>query len=135
MRIKHKIDALQMFYYNDHDGNYILDLEFLLDQIKEGVSFKMAKERAFKEAKDRLENTIRQVLELEEEKYSESEIKFAIEEAQNDFSFLWVFDEMASIYDQYGFSGLYELFFIKYKAMKNERLERNENDEDYCYGK
>ncbi|EEV8377669.1 hypothetical protein EHV86_005156, partial [Escherichia coli] len=116
---------------NDHDGNYILALEFLLDQLKDGVSFKIAKERAFKESKDCLENTIRQMLELEEEKYSESEIKFAIEEAQNDFSFLWVFDEMTSIYDQYGFSGLYELFFIKYKAMKNERLERKENDEDY----
>lgn len=131
MRIKNKIDVVQMFYYNDHDGNYIIALEFLLDQLKEGVSFKIAKERAFKEAKDRLENTIRQMLELEEEKYSESEIKFAIEDAQNDFSFLWVFDEMTSIYDQYGFSGLYELFFIKYKAMKKERLERNENDEDY----
>ncbi|HBZ5269973.1 TPA: hypothetical protein MJ872_005683 [Klebsiella pneumoniae] len=131
MKIKHKIDTLQMFYYNDHDGNYILALEFLLDQLKDGVSFKIAKERAFKESKDCLENTIRQMLELEEEKYSESEIKFAIEEAQNDFSFLWVFYEMTSIYDQYGFSGLYELFFIKYKAMKNERLERKENDEDY----
>ena len=98
MRIKHKIDALQMFYYNDHNSNYILALEFLLDQLKEGVSFKIAKERAFKEAKDRLENTIRQTLELEEEKYSESEIKFSIEEAQTAFRFSSLYPAILCIF-------------------------------------
>lgn len=128
--IKNKIELMLSFYYNDHDANYFMSLEFLIEEMRKGETFESARNIALKKSQDHFEDMTRQMLELEEEEYSESEIKFAIEEAKYSYSFMWIFNEMTDIYEKYGDEGLYQLFFIQYQAIKNERMGI-EDDEDY----
>ncbi|EBX6544104.1 hypothetical protein DS229_24635 [Salmonella enterica subsp. enterica serovar Larochelle] len=129
--IKNKIELMLRFYYNDHDAKYFTALEFLIEEIRRGEAFESARNIALKKAQDHFEDMTRQMLELEDEDYSESEIKFAIEEAKNSYPFLWVFNEMTAVYETYGDEGLYQLFFVKYQAMRDERYGLDEDDEDY----
>ena len=129
--IKNKIELMLRFYYNDHDANYFMSLEFLIEEIRKGEAFESARDIALKKAQDHFENMTRQMLENEEEDYSESEIKFAIEEAKYSHSFMWIFNEMTDVYKKYGDEGLYQLFFIQYQAMKNERCGIDEDEEEY----
>lgn len=128
--IREKVDLMQRFYYNDYDGNYLMSLEFLIEGLRLNLSFEEAKEITIGNAQHHLKNMVEQMLDLEPEKYSESEIRMAVEDAKNNPAFLWIFDEMTTIYENFGDAGLYELFFFKYQEMKKERLANQDDDDE-----
>lgn len=126
--IERSIKVMMGNYYNDHDGFYLTSLEFLIDKLREENTFKNSLEKTRLFSEDLLG---RFITEIASNVGAESEeINLEIEKAKKSYEFNWIFDEITGIYNEYGQDGLFQLFFVKYKAMKNERIGFNNNDED-----
>lgn len=126
-----KLYQMLDLYHSDFSGHYLMSLDFFIDEFKNNISFDDAYKNMIKRSQGVLSESITTLLREEEDfnKYSEMEIKKAVEDAQNKEDYLREYEYIKSVYFESGMYGIYKMFYEQYqeftKTMTINELIKN----------